>query len=101
MPKESPLEKDGEGRFKRTIESNGDLSIKIIPVSMVGFPDRIILLQGGVVFFIEFKRWKKKPTPIQLYVHKLLRKMGFHVYVCDSYQGALDVYWKEKEIHST
>lgn len=48
-----------------------------------GWPDRLVLLQGGRVVFFELKRPKGgKYEPLQLRVHEALRKMGFRVYVC-------------------
>jgi len=50
---------------------------------MRGWPDRVVLLSGGVVLFVETKR----PVggvyePLQLRIHKMLRGMGFAVYLC-------------------
>ena len=49
----------------------------------IGDPDRIILLEGGKVLFVELKRPGEKPRPLQLARHKLLRDLGFKVYVLD------------------
>lgn len=35
------------------------------------------------VFFVEFKRFKKAPSPLQEEEHKLMREAGLTVYVCD------------------
>lgn len=47
-------------------------------------PDRIILLPGGRMAFAELKAPGKKPRRLQLARHRLLRRLGFRVYVIDS-----------------
>lgn len=49
-----------------------------------GMPDRLILLPGGRMAFAELKAPGKKPRPLQETRHKLLRRLGFKVYVIDS-----------------
>lgn len=52
---------------------------------MRGWPDRVVLLPGGVVVFIELKRpVGGKFEPLQLRVHEKLRRMGFTVFVCNT-----------------
>jgi hypothetical protein len=46
-------------------------------------PDRLILLPDGHIGFAELKAPGKKPRPLQLSRHKLLRELGFSVYVID------------------
>lgn len=48
-----------------------------------GWPDRMYLRKGQIIF-IEFKQLGEIPTPLQLYVHGLLRLQGFQVYVVDT-----------------
>lgn len=50
---------------------------------MRGWPDRLVLLPGGVVLFVELKR----PVggvfePLQLRIHSKLRRLGMAVVVC-------------------
>ena len=49
-----------------------------------GVPDRIVLLQGGKIGFVEVKALGKKPRPLQTARHKTLMKLGFRVFVIDS-----------------
>lgn len=50
---------------------------------MRGWPDRLVLLQGGRLCFFELKRPKGgKFEPLQERIHKMLRDMGFYVFVC-------------------
>lgn len=48
-----------------------------------GWPDRVVLLPGGVLVFFELKRpVGGKYEPLQLRIHARLRTLGFRVYVC-------------------
>nr|WP_042294007.1 VRR-NUC domain-containing protein [Candidatus Arthromitus sp. SFB-mouse-NL] len=76
------LEKTIENYFKTKTESNGGLCIKL--TGFVGIPDRLILLPGGRMFFVEFKQKGKKPRKIQSFIHDKLRSLGFRVYVIDN-----------------
>jgi len=46
-------------------------------------PDRLILLPTGRIGFVEVKRKGEKPRPIQITRHKILKSLGFKVYVLD------------------
>ena len=48
-----------------------------------GMPDRLVLLPFGKVAFVEVKAPNKKPRPLQKARHRLLKKLGFKVYVLD------------------
>jgi hypothetical protein len=50
-------------------------------------PDRIVLLPGHVVLFVELKAPGKDVTELQFNEHERLRKLGFRVEVIDSYEG--------------
>ncbi len=76
------MEKTLERYFKNKIELNNGLCIKL--TGFVGIPDRLVLLPGGRVFFVEFKQKGKKPHPVQKFVHNQLIRLGFIVYVIDS-----------------
>lgn len=47
-------------------------------------PDRIVLLHGGKIGFVEVKAPGEKPRQLQLARHRLLNQLGFKVYVLDS-----------------
>lgn len=51
-------------------------------------PDRIVLLPGGRVVFVELKAPNKKPTALQLLDHVERRALGFDVRVIDSLEAA-------------
>lgn len=59
------------------------LCLKLTCPGFVGMPDRLVLLPKGKIGFVEVKRPGKKPRPIQLLRHKLLRGLGFQVFILD------------------
>ena len=46
-------------------------------------PDRLVLLPGGKMAFVEVKGYGIKPRPLQIKRHRMLRRLGFKVYVLD------------------
>lgn len=48
-----------------------------------GWPDRIVILPGSRIGFVEVKAPCKEPRLLQLKRHKQLRALGFKVYVLD------------------
>ena len=69
------------------VKSLGGWAVKLLSGLVTGLPDRLCLLPGGVVAFVEVKTTGKKATPRQLIVHKKLRQLGFQVEVLDSKEG--------------
>ena len=81
------LEKDIEKRLKNPIKQLGGLCLKFVTPGFTGVPDRIILLPGGVIRFVETKKPGKKERPRQEYVQGILRRLGFIVYsTVDSFE---------------
>jgi len=60
------------------------LSLKLLSDYITGLPDRICLIPGGKIFFAEIKTTKKKPTKIQLYMHRVIRELGFRVEILET-----------------
>ena len=52
----TPLEKDIERSLGRMVGKHGGLCLKWVCPGWAGVPDRIILLPGGRVIFVELKR---------------------------------------------
>ena len=80
-PKES--EKTLEARLVREIEARGGMALKYTSQFHRGIPDRICLLPGGVVVFVELKSTGRKPTKLQQHAIKELRSLGFDCWVID------------------
>lgn len=83
--KEIESEKTLERMLKNLVENTmKGLCVKLLSQHMIGLPDRLCLLPGGRVFFVEVKTTGKKPRKIQEFVHRKLEALGFKVYVLDS-----------------
>ena len=73
-----------EKKLKARIELIGGKCFKFVSPGMNGMPDRICVLPGGEVFFVETKAPGKKPRPLQEKRHRELRAFGHKVYVVDT-----------------
>lgn len=76
-------EKTLERKLSAEIKKLGGMAVKLAFGGFSGLPDRICLLPGGIVFFVEVKTTGKKATKLQIFMHKKLRKLDFEVYVVD------------------
>lgn len=76
-------EKDIERKFVRMVKNAGGIAPKFVSPGFDGMPDRIVLLPGGHFGFVEVKDIGQKPRPLQVARHRLLRALGFQVYVLD------------------
>ena len=72
-------EKDIERKLKKRVEAMGCLCLKFESPGFTGVPDRMILMPGGEMFFVELKAPGKKERPRQRYVQDQLRALGFIV----------------------
>ena len=84
-------EKEIEKRLVSEVKKKGGICPKFVSPGFDGMPDRIILLPKGRMAFAELKAPGKKPRPLQLSRHKLLRKLGFQVYVIDDIRNIIEV----------
>ena len=78
------LEKQIENKLSRSVKKAGGIALKFVSPSFAGMPDRLVLLPDGVFAFVERKSPGKKPRPLQVSRHKMLRTLGFKVYVIDT-----------------
>lgn len=95
-------EKQLEQRLVKAARTTGGLALKFTSPGFDGMPDRILLMPGGRVCFVEVKAPGRKPRPLQLARHRLLRRLGFRVYVLDD-EKQIGVILKEMmtdEIHT-
>lgn len=72
-----------EGVFREQIKDRGGWAIKLLP-SVSGLPDRMALMPGGRVIFVELKSSTGTVEPHQTVVHGKLRRLGFEVHVLSS-----------------
>lgn len=86
-------EKQIESKLVIEVKKIGGIAPKLVSPGFDGMPDRLVLLPDGHIAFVELKAPEKKPRPLQLARHRLLRSLGFHVYVIDDAEqigGMLD-----------
>ena len=65
------------------VKARGGWAIKLLP-SVSGLPDRMVLLPGGRLIFVELKSPTGTVAPHQTVVHNRLRRLGFEVFVLAS-----------------
>ncbi len=81
-----------ENHLKKVITARGGYCIKLMVRS---WPDRLVLLPGGVIAFVELKRPKGgKYEPLQVRRHDRLRELGFTVLVLNT-KRLVDIHFKE------
>ena len=86
-------EKQIEQKLVKATKDMGGIAPKLVSPGFDGMPDRIVLLPGGHMGFVEVKTPGEKPRPLQLSRHGLLRWLGFKGYVLDGIEqigGILD-----------
>lgn len=72
------LEKDIEQKLRTMVEKHGGQCLKWVCPGWSGVPDRIVLLPGGRVIFVETKRPKGgKLSELQKWWAKKLIDLGF------------------------
>lgn len=77
-------EKTVESKFTSAVKAKGGLAVKFTSPGFNGMPDRLVMFPGGRIGFVEVKAPGETPRPLQRSRHRLLRRMGFKVYVLDS-----------------
>ena len=77
-------EKTIEKKLVKTAKDMGGVALKFLSPGFDGMPDRIVLLPGGRMGFVEVKSPGKVPRPLQEARHRMLRMLGFRVYVLDT-----------------
>ena len=76
-------EKTVESKFTSAVKAKGGLAVKFTSPGFNGMPDRLVMFPGGRIAFVEVKKKGEKPRPLQLARHRLLRQLGFRVYILD------------------
>ena len=61
------MEKDIERYLKNEIEKLGGVSLKWVCPGNDGVPDRIVIMPGGEIWFVELKADRGKIGALQLY----------------------------------
>lgn len=77
-------EKAIEMRLTAMTRSYGGVAVKLAATGISGMPDRLILLPGGRMAFVETKAPGKKPRALQEQRMLMLERLGFRCFVIDS-----------------
>lgn len=77
-------EKILERKLVAAIKERNGLCIKLLCDQLIGLPDRMCLLPGGLIIFVEVKTTGQKPRKCQLAIHDKFRALGFRVEVIDT-----------------
>jgi hypothetical protein len=86
-------ETEVERKLVDAVKNRGGICWKFVSPGTAGVPDRIVLMPFGRIAFVEVKAPGEVPRPLQRSRHRLLRRMGFKVYVIDGKEqigGMLD-----------
>ena len=76
-------ERQIEQKLVKAVKAAGGIAPKLTSPGFDGMPDRMVMMPGGRIGFVEVKAPGEKPRPLQLSRHRLLRRLGFKVYVLD------------------
>ena len=86
MPSEADIEQRAS---KLLFDCYGIPSIKLVMVNDAGWPDRLYVLPGGRVVWVEYKKPGERPTAIQDERHDLLTAFGHTVATYESVEEAV------------
>ena len=84
------VERDVESYLKRELSSLGCLFLKWVSPGNDGVPDRILIMPGGSVCFVEVKTKTGRMTGLQCFWQKKLRSFGCGAVTVYGMDGAKD-----------
>ena len=84
-------EKQIEQSLVTAVREAGGWCPKFISPGLNGMPDRIVLMPGGRIAFVEVKAPGKKPRKLQIRRHIRFRNLGFQVFVLDDPKEIPDI----------
>ena len=76
-------EKYIEQQLVRAVKTIGGICPKFVSPGTDGMPDRMILLPGCRIGFVEVKAPGKKPRSLQVKRHAQLMRLGFPIFILD------------------
>ena len=76
-------EKEIEKKLVKAVRAAGGICPKLVSPGFDGMPDRLVLMPGGRVTFVEVKAPGKEPRPLHDLRIGQLRELGFRVHVLD------------------
>ena len=81
------IERDIEDHLVRRANEIGGEVRKVKWIGRRGAPDRVVMLPGGRLYWVELKRPGQKAAPHQAREHERMRGMGQLVVVIDSFEA--------------
>ncbi len=79
-------EKVLEKKLVEEIKKLGGKALKFSSMTDTSYPDRLVMLPGEIVGWVELKSTGKKQTKLQKLRSDELHEMGFDVFVVDSFE---------------
>jgi hypothetical protein len=80
-----------EKRFVRKVYELGCRAIKWEIAGRKGAHDRMVLIPGGEIIFVEFKRPGGKQSYHQIEFDNMITGLGFRTYLCDTWEEPLEI----------
>lgn len=80
-------EADLEARLVRGVKAVGGVAYKFVSPGSVGVPDRLVVLPGGKIVFVELKAEDGRLSRMQVYQNAQLRGLGADVRVVKGAAG--------------
>lgn len=77
-----------EKKLREAAERVGGKAYKFVSPGVLGVPDRIVVIPGGLVCFVEVKAPGEKPRPSQRHVLRQLYRIGASVATVDNERTA-------------
>lgn len=82
-------EKQIEQKLVKAVRAAGGICPKLVSPGMDGMPDRLVMLPGCRMAFVEVKAPGESPRLLQTHRHRQLRALGFPVFVLDDPEKVL------------
>lgn len=82
------LEKQIEHKLLTETRERSGLCLIFVSPGLNGVPDRLILLPGGRMGFVEVKKSGRSPGALQLKRQEQIRNLGFQVFVLDDSESS-------------
>lgn len=76
-------EKQIERALFHAAREYGGIALKLTSPAYAGLPDRLVLLPGGHMGFVEVKAPGRKARMLQVIRMEFLRELGYRVYLLD------------------
>lgn len=75
------LEKQVEARLVKRVKDKGGVAYKFVSPAHRGVSDRVIVMPGGVVWFVELKQEGGRLSPLQKVFADDIKRLGAN-YIC-------------------